>query len=108
MFGAGISLDVAEGTFLVDGDGVRFGLGSTPSESLPLELKYISQFATPALNASSNAYGLAKTDGDFLVEWMSRIYHHRGSTRLMAALQCLPLGWRWIPSFNLMVLEKSK
>ena len=52
MFGAGVSLDVAEGAFIVDGKGVRFGLGSSPSDGLP---KYISQFAAPMLKANANA-----------------------------------------------------
>ena len=65
MFGAGVSLDVAEGTFIVDGKGVRFGLGSSPSDGLP---KYISQFAAPILKANANAYGLAKSNSDFLIQ----------------------------------------
>ena len=65
MFGAGVSLDVAEGAFIVDGKGVRFGLGSSPSDGLP---KYISQFAAPMLKANANAYGLAKSNSDFLIQ----------------------------------------
>ncbi|MBV00501.1 MAG: hypothetical protein CMM24_09075 [Rhodospirillaceae bacterium] len=65
MFGAGVSLDVAEGTFIVDGKGVRFGLGSSPSDGLP---KYISQFAAPMLKANASAYGLAKSNSDFLIQ----------------------------------------
>ena len=67
MFGAGVSLDIAQGAFVIDKDGVRFGLGASPSDGLPDELKYIAQFAAPMLNASGNAYGLAKSNSDFLI-----------------------------------------
>ena len=108
MFGAGISLDVAEGTFLVDGDGVRFGLGSTPSESLPDELKYISQFATPALNASSNAYGLAKTDGDFLVRMDVENISSSGIDSIDGSFTMSPTGLAMDSKFQLDGVGKVK
>ena len=66
LFGAGITIEVADGAFLVDKDGIRFGLGSDPSSSLPDGLQYITQFATPMLNSTSNTYGLATSINDFL------------------------------------------
>ena len=60
-------MEVADGSFVIDRNGVRFGLGSDPSADLPKELAYIAQFAEPSLTQSQNVYGSALSDGDFIL-----------------------------------------
>ena len=70
MFGAGASMEVGAGSFIVDRDGLRFGFGmdsALDSFSLPKQLDNIAHFALPMLDASASAYGLAKTNADFLI-----------------------------------------
>ena len=70
MFGASASMEVGSGSFIVDGNGLRFGFGvdsASDSFSLPSQLKNIAHFAIPMLDASASARGLAKSNTDFLL-----------------------------------------
>ena len=70
MFGAGASMEVGAGSFIVDRDGLRFGFGmnsALDSFSLPKQLDNIAHFALPMLDASASVHGLAKANTDFLI-----------------------------------------
>lgn len=108
MFGAGVSLDVTEGAFIIDRDGVRFGLGSNPSDGLPDELKYIAQFAAPMLQASGNAYGLAKSNADFLIKMDVEDVSASGIDSIDGGFQLAPSGLDIDAKFKLDGVGKVK
>lgn len=108
MFGAGVSLDITQGAFIIDGDGVRFGLGSNPSDGLPDELEYIAQFAAPMLQASGNAYGLAKSNADFLIKMDVEDVSASGIDSIDGSFQLAPSGLDIDAKFKLDGVGKVK
>lgn len=108
VLGAGISMEVADGSFLIDGDGVRFGLGSDPSADLPDELAYIAQFAKPSLKQTQNVYGLAASDGDFLFRMELENMSASGIDSIDGAFEINPRGLDVDAKFQLDGVGKVK
>lgn len=94
LFGAEASLEVGQGSFLVDRDGVRLGLNFDPSDSFkaPASLQNLIDFMLPMLGAKAEVYGTLKKKGDFILAIETEDVTLAGVGLKDAALSLSPKG----------------